>query len=184
MKTYISMLRGVNVGGKVMHMAELKRLFESLSLIHVETFLQSGNVVFDAEPQDLSALGKMLERQIERSFGYPVPVLLRDIQDMHRILTGNPFLTGRSEDPGKLHVTFFAQAPAEEQWNSLNAPDSGEDEFIPGMAEVFLFCPNGYGRTKLTNTFFEKKLNLPATTRNWNTVNALHRLADGRQPHR
>jgi uncharacterized protein (DUF1697 family) len=178
MKTYISMLRGVNVGGKTMHMTDLRGLYESLDLKNVETYVQSGNVVFDTAVQDIPRWVGLLEGQIRLKFGYSVSIIIRETGDFQRVITTNPFLQGRSEDPLKLHVTFLQQPPSAMQWTNLKIPDPGPDEFSPGKEEVFLFCPGGYGRTKLSNTFFEKQLNMPATTRNWNTVNTLFQMAN------
>ena len=163
-------------------MAELKSLYESLDLTNVETYVQSGNVVFESALQSTANLVALLEAQIERSFGYSVSVFIRNKNDFLRIIDSNPFIKGRQEDPDKLYVTFLYQTPSRLQISNLGNPDSGADEFIAGNEDIFLFCPNGYGRTKLSNTFFEKKLNMPATTRNWKTVNALYRMADKRYP--
>jgi uncharacterized protein (DUF1697 family) len=178
--TFISMLRGVNVGGKIIHMAELKSLYESLDLTNVETYVQSGNVVFDCALPDTSKLATLLEAQIKLSFGYAVSVFLRDKKDFLRIIDSNPFIVRRHEHPDNFYITFLYQAPSSLQLGDLKNPNSGSDEFIAGNEEIFLFCPNGYGRTKLSNTFFEKKLKMPATTRNWKTVNALYQMADQR----
>ena len=178
MNTYISLLRGINVSGqKKMPMAALKSLYESLGFAHVETYVQSGNVIFDTGQPDASKLAALIEAQIERTFGYAVSVLVRDARDFQRIVHGNPFVNERNADSGKLYVTFLYAAPPETKLNHLIAPNAGADEFRVGDREIFLFCPNGYGRTKLSNSFFERKLNVSATTRNWKTVNALHTMA-------
>lgn len=183
MKMLISMLRGINVSGhKTISMAELKRLYESLGFVNVQTYVQSGNVVFESAKSDQAGLAALIEAQIERSYKYAVPVFIREVRDFQRLLGNNPFLKGRKEDPSKLQVTFLYRAPAKSVVSSLQAPLSGADEFVIKGQEIFLFCPEGYGRTKLSNNFFEKKLNVPATTRNWNTVNALYTLAKENKP--
>jgi uncharacterized protein (DUF1697 family) len=178
MNTFISMLRGINVGGQnSLRMAELKSLYEALGFEKVETYVQSGNVVFKTTQSDAVVLAALIQAQIERSFGLVVSVFTREPSDFQRILRSNPFLMGRNEDPTKLHVTFLYRTPKAAQWEALKSPPGVTDEFFPGEREIYLFCPNGYGRTKLSNTFFEKKLSIPATTRNWNTVQALFKLA-------
>ena len=178
MKTFISMLRGINVSGhKRISMAELKRLYESLGFVNVRTYVQSGNVVFDSAKSDQSKLTALIEAQIKRSWGYAVSVFIRDPHDFQRLLGSNPFLKGRNEDPAKLHVTFLQHSPLKSALSSLEAPQAGPDEFVVKNQEIFLFCPEGYGRTKLSNNFFERKLDMPATTRNWNTIRALNQLA-------
>jgi uncharacterized protein (DUF1697 family) len=179
MNTFISMLRGINLGGyKKIRMAELKSLYESLDLVDVKTYVQSGNVVFDSHERDASKLASLIEAQIKQSFGHTVSVLIRSPNDFQRIVDTNPFLHGRNEDPAKLHVTFLYSSPSKSQLSKLDIPKGETDEFFVGNQEIFLFCPNGYGRTKLSNNFFEKKLDTPATTRNWKTVTALHQMAN------
>lgn len=181
MNTFISMLRGINVSGqKKIRMTELRRLYESLNLVNVETYVQSGNVVFDSPEQDTLKLAKLLEAQIVHSFGYSVSVFIRTPNDFQRLLDSNPFSNERNEDPTKLHVTFLYHPSSESRLSRLEIPNDGVDEFFVGEQEIFLFCPNGYGRTKLSNNFFERKLDVPATTRNWKTVNALGEMINER----
>ena len=175
------MLRGVNVGGqKKIRMAELASLYESLGLGNVKTYVQSGNVVFQSAKSNASALANQIEAQISRLLEYSVDVFIRDTTDFQRIIDSNPFLNKRKEDPAKLHVTFLYHPPSEAKLGSLGIPNDKGDEFIVGGQEIYIFCPNGYARTKFSNTFFEKKLGVPATSRNWNTVVALHKMASER----
>jgi uncharacterized protein (DUF1697 family) len=179
MTTFISMLRGINVSGRrTIRMAELKELYESLDFSHVTTYVQSGNVVFDRAGQGLERIAASIETGIARRFGFPVTVVLRPADDFHRILAGNPFIDRRNEDPGKLYVTFLSVLPAAPALDALKPPAGSADEFVVSGREIYLFCPGGYGRTKLSNSFFENKLKVPATTRNWRTVNALYALGN------
>jgi uncharacterized protein (DUF1697 family) len=181
MSTFISMLRGINVSGqKRITMADLKSLYGSLHFANVETYVQSGNVVFDSSGQNAAALAYSIETQIEKTFGFAVPVFIRDADDLQRIIDSNPFLNERPEDPAKLHVTFLYRSPSAAGLGNLVIPPGETAEFAAGDREIFLFCPNGYGRTKLSNSFFERRLDMPATTRNWKTVLALYDMATGR----
>jgi uncharacterized protein (DUF1697 family) len=119
----------------------------------------------------------LVEAQIEQFFGYSVSVFIRDTNDFQRIIASNPFSNERNEDPAKLYVTFLYSSPSESKLSGLAIPNDEGDEFFVGDQEIFLFCPNGYGRTKLSNNFFEKKLKVAATTRNWKTVTTLHKMA-------
>lgn len=173
-KKYISMLRGINVSGqKSIRMAELKSLYEGLGLLQVRTYVQSGNVLFESPEPDASKLAAQIEGRIEQTYGYRVAVFMRTGEDLERIVQNNPFLTKRNEDPAKLHVTFLYSMPLAAKMDQLALSKGESDEFFVGVQEIYLFCPNGYGRTRLSNTFFEKKLDVPATTRNWNTVSSL-----------
>ncbi len=178
MSAFISMLRAINVGGKKMiPMDSLCAIYEDLGFTRVRTYIQSGNVVFESSQDDVSRLTTQIEGHIEQSVGYPVKVIIRRPRDFQRILNSNPFLKDRNEDQDKLYVTFLYQPPPSEAWDKLMLPANTIDEFARGDQAVYLFLPNYYGRTKLSNSFFEKKLGVPATTRNWNTVGALYRIA-------
>jgi uncharacterized protein (DUF1697 family) len=175
MNTFISMLRGVNVSGhNKISMSDLKSLYLSLGFQNVVTYVQSGNVIFDGKQNDTASLSITIESQIKKSFGYDVPVLIRNKNDFHSILNNNPFIA-RKKDSSQLYVTFLQSPPSNLQ--KLSSLPKVPDEFIIIDKEIFLFCPNGYGRTKLNNNFFENKLNEIATTRNWNSVKALYELA-------
>jgi uncharacterized protein (DUF1697 family) len=178
MQTYISMLRGINVSGqKKIRMADLKSLYESLGLGNVQTYLQSGNVVFDGEEQDAAKLRDSIEAQIESRFGFSVPVLIRTGDDFRRIIENHPFA---GEEAIRVLVTFLYERPDKSKWEELGHHKDKVDQFALGEQEIFLFCPGGYGRTKLSNTFFEKKLGVVATTRNWKSVNAVYEIVSKR----
>jgi uncharacterized protein (DUF1697 family) len=175
MKTYISMLRGINVSGqKQVRMAELKKLYEALEFKNVRTYLQSGNVVFESEEQNPKILADAIEARMEERFFFSVPVLIRTADDFQRILESHPF---RNEEPARVLVTFLYERPDLSKLAGLSRYEDPVDSFATGEQEIFLYCPGGYGRTKLSNTFFEKKLGVIATTRNWKTVNALYEMA-------
>ena len=190
MKTYISLLRGINVSGQnKIRMPELKRLFETLNLGNVVTYIQSGNVIFDWAEQDPTPLARSIEAEIARSFGVTVRVILRDINRFQQIIDTNPFSNQRKEEVEKLHVTFLSDSPSESALSNLPLPadpkgsEAGKtDGFQVCDKEIYLFCPNGYGRTKYSNNYFERRLRVSATTRNWKTVCALNELAKLRQP--
>jgi uncharacterized protein (DUF1697 family) len=178
MNTCISMLRGINVSGqKQVRMADLKSLYESLGLVNVQTYVQSGNVIFDSAEQDAAKLRKSIEAKIEKTFGFSVPVLVRGADDFRRILESHPF---KHEEPLRVLVTFLYERPEQSKLDDLSHYEDQVDKFAIGEQEIFLFCPGGYGRTKVSNNFFEKKLGVVATTRNWKTVNTLYGMASER----
>jgi uncharacterized protein (DUF1697 family) len=173
------MLRGINVAGQNrIKMPELKTLCEALGLAGVVTYVQSGNLVFDSNAADAVQVARMIEAGIDHSLGLSVQVLIRRATQFRQIIAANPFLTRPNVDLTKLHVTFLATTPPVEAITALGSPTDHADEFIPAEQEIYLSCPNGYGGTKFTNTFFEKKLGITTTTRNWNTVTALDGLAE------
>lgn len=179
MKTYISLLRGINVSGqKKILMAELKSLYESLGFKNVQTYVQSGNVVFENEEQDAETLRKSIETKIEANYGFSVPVLISTRDDFLRLIESKHFRKERSENPTRVMVTFLFDYPEQTRLIELSIPENDTCEFVIADQEIFLFCPDGYGRSKLSNNFFEKKLDVIATTRNWKTVNALYKMAN------
>ena len=176
-RTYVALVRGINVGGrKRVAMADLRRLFEDLDAEDVRTYVQSGNVVFGSrEPPN--KLVRAVEEGIRRSLGLDVSVLVKTREQLAKIVEGNPFLAAGA-DPAKLHVTFLAAEPAPRRIRGLDPKRFEPDEFRVAGQEIYLHCPNGYGRTKLSNTFFERELAVAATTRNWKTVTTLAELAN------
>jgi uncharacterized protein (DUF1697 family) len=179
METYISILRGINVSGRnKISMADLKKLYEDLKLQDVTTYIQSGNVVFRAPKQNDEKLAKKIEDAIHSKYSFDVPVIIRSAEEMRNVVTMNPMMKDKSINPEKLHVTFFATLPEEKKVESIKGIDYCPDNFIIMGKEIFLYCPNGYGITKLSNNFFENKLKVKATTRNWKTVNKLVDIAN------
>jgi uncharacterized protein (DUF1697 family) len=174
------MLRGINVSGqKKVNMQDLKALYEELKLCNISTYIQSGNIVFDAEKRDTDNLARVIEQKLLEKYTFEVPVIVKTVEQLQAIVNSNPFLQRRDVETSSLHITFLWQAPSSEEAARLLAINAQPDECMVGDRAVYVYCPNGYGRTKLTNTFIESKLHTIATTRNWNTVNKL--VALGRQ---
>jgi uncharacterized protein (DUF1697 family) len=179
MTKWILLLQGINVSGqKRMPMPELQSLLAGLGLQSVSTYIQSGNAVFASPEADRAVLGESIGNAIAEKFGFATPVFLRTAAEMARVVGENPFLTARSEDPTFLHVTFLSAPLTPQAQASIIAPAGIPDEMKPGEQEIYLFCPQGYGRTKLNNAFFERKLDQKVTTRNWNSVVTLLRMAE------
>jgi uncharacterized protein (DUF1697 family) len=173
--TYISMLRGINVSGqKAIKMAELKALYESLHLTNVTTYIQSGNVIFQSAISDPLKIAASIERAIEKSFGFSVAVVLRRPSDFRKVIGKRPSLGTNKIDEARLYVTFLKSKPDPSLTKILSGMKQKEpDLFTIAGGEIYVYCPNGYGKTILSNTFFEKQLKVTSTTRNWNTVQTL-----------
>lgn len=175
--TYISILRGINVGNKQIKMADLQKLYEDLGFENITTYIQSGNVIFSVkESIGDSKVAEQIEKKIADQYPFEVPVIVRTVEEWQAGIDANPFLKRQDVEPDKLHVTFLAEAPGRESLEKIAGYDYPPDEFEIVGKEVYLRCPNGYGRTKLSNTFFESKLKVTATTRNWKTVKKLLEL--------
>ena len=178
MEIIISILRGINVSGhNKIQMSELKSLYEELKFKNITTYIQSGNVIFSAKQTDFTVLSKKIEKIIFEKYGFTVPVILRNINELQSIVINNPFLKIKNMDIEKLHVAFLSNIPSNENLEKIKTFHHEPDAFIIKGKEAFVYCPNGYGKTKFTNTFFENKLKVTATTRNWRTVNKLLSIA-------
>jgi len=178
MTTYISMLRGINVGGhKKIKMDTLKQLYVELGYTNVQTYIQSGNVIFQTQDIDAVNLAKSIAKQILEITGLEVPVLVLELDEMKRIVENNPFNLDSTKNTASFHITFLSAIPDTTSVEKLKSTDYGEDHFELLDKAIYVYCPTGYGTTKLTNTFFENKLKVTATSRNWKTVNELVRLA-------
>ena len=177
--TYIAILRGINVSGKNMvKMPALVKAFESIGFENVRSYVQSGNVVFESEPIEPEKLQRLIAEQIEKDLELSVPVLVLEEIYLKQVSENNPFIKRDDIDLTNLHVTFLSREPDQENVSKIDPDKYDPDEFIFDKKIIYLNCPSGYGKTKLHNNFFESKLKVDATTRNWKTVNALVELAN------
>jgi uncharacterized protein (DUF1697 family) len=173
------MLRAVNVGGRKVAMTDLRALFERLGHDDVVTYAQSGNVVSRAATRSAAAVERAVHAAIAANLGLDVDVIVRTPAQLRMVLDANPFLSGRGRtDPKTLHVTFLATKPPARLARELDEQAFAPDEFHIVGREVYVSCPTGYGRTKINNSWFERKLKVVATTRNWTTVTNLVDLAN------
>ncbi|NPV02943.1 MAG: DUF1697 domain-containing protein [Brevinematales bacterium] len=171
MATYISLLRGVNVGGKNrVRMDELARLYESMGYSRVRTYIQSGNVLFDSAEKDTGLLQREIEGQIASALGLDVRALIRTRDELRGVIARNPF---GAEYHDQLYVAFLSAAPENPPMDALEKLKDEREQFVIYGKEIYIYYHNGAGTTKFSNTALEKKLGLVSTTRNWNTVNQL-----------
>lgn len=181
MHIYIALLRGINVGGKkIIKMADLKKLFEALGLCNVQTYIQSGNVLFKSKENE-EVLRKKIEEEIELAFGYSVAVVLRAAEELEKIINKCPFTeeemtkaTALSKSES-LYVALLGNLPLQEDIHSLDKYKTDNEEYEVIDKEVFLLFRNSIRNSKLANNL--QKLNVPITVRNWKTINKLHLLA-------
>lgn len=174
---HVALLRGINVGGKnKLPMKDLARMFVEAGCGDVQTFIQSGNVVFTAAPGLLKNLPEAIQSTIAERFGYRVPVILRSSQQLGRAIEDNPFLkAGKHEKT--LHLCFLADSPGAQAVKVLDPNRSPGDAFHVSGQEIYLHLPNGAAKTKLTNAWLDSKLSTISTVRNWATVLKLRELA-------
>ncbi|MCZ6671647.1 MAG: DUF1697 domain-containing protein [Verrucomicrobia bacterium] len=179
MAKFIALLRGINVSGKnKIRMVELQSVFDKLELLNPVTYLQSGNIVFESSPKlNHETTANTIESAIQKTFGHDVAVLVISGKDINQIFNNNPFIINEQTDTSACYVTFLYEKPGQEYLNALKSPEKETGRFKVVSLTVYVHCPNGYGRTKINNQFFERKLKVPATTRNWKTVTALNELS-------
>lgn len=174
MKQYVAFLRGINVSGqKLIKMADLGSSCEAIDFREVKTYLQSGNVIFKAVHSDVSQLASAIQERVADDFGHAVDVLVLPGEKLIRIAGSNPLSLESSVDIKWFHVTFPFQLVSSAEFDKLNIPLKNGEKAILFEKVIYLYCPNGYGRTRINNGYFEKALGMPATTRNWKTILAL-----------
>jgi uncharacterized protein (DUF1697 family) len=178
MQTYIAILRGINVSGhRIIKMDALRQLFAGLGFSNSRTYIQSGNVVFQCKGMDTEKMAIKIAKAITAGFSFDVPVIVKEYGDLVQVAGANPFLADKTKDIAHLHVTFLSDKPEAGNIHSIAGGQYLPDEFLVMDKAVYLYCPNGYSNSKLTNSFFENKLKVTATTRNWKTVNELVKMA-------
>ncbi len=170
---HLALLRGVNVGGRNrLPMKDLAAIFEKAGCKGVRTYIQSGNVVFEAPAAVARRCSTLVPEQIRECFGFESPVIVRSKEDLRSVWTGNPFLLQGSPEE-TLHVYFLDALPEHQRVADLDPKRSSVDSFLVRGREVYVQCPNGLGNTKLSNAWFDSKLKTVSTCRNWRTVRTL-----------
>ena len=180
MQTLISLLRGINMTGyNSVKMKDLSELYMHLGFTGIETYIQSGNVIFSC-PESMSSkdISTMLERTIHEKFGYNVPVMIRTIAEIKKLMADNPFLDESNFDASKMAVIFLHVEPSDAQIRKVSGVSYPPDKFKITGTEIYIYCPNGFGRTKLYTNFFEQKMGVTGTARNWKTISAILQMAE------
>lgn len=176
MNTYITLLRGINVSGKnIIRMPLLKKSLESLGFNNIRTYIQSGNIVFSTEEKQIDFIQSLIHKQIKKDFKLDINSIVLDSEKLKKIIYSNPF--EKYENKNALYFTFLDRNISIDNKENIIAKLSDNEEIYVSNDIVYLYCPNGYGKTKITNTFLEKKLNVIATTRNLKTVNELLKIS-------
>ncbi len=178
MTTYISILRGINVSGKnLIKMDALKKSMKDFILKMSKLIYKSGNVIFSTQPGEEKEIADKIAKQIKKEFGFDVPVIVLTADKLREIIQQNPFIKDKQKDVAFMHVTFLADIPKEFDKKTIEEKKSAGEEIEFSEDAVYLYCPVGYGQTKLNNNFLENKLKVGATTRNWKTANVILEMA-------
>ncbi len=177
--THLALLRGVNVGGNnKLPMKDLAEIFAETGCADVQTFIQSGNVIFRAESDIAGQVSARVAARIAERFGYRTPVVLRTAEQLADVVANNPFLLA-GEPADQLHVMFLADEPTLERVASLDPNRSPSGRYIVRGRDIYVHLPHGVAETKLTNAYFDSKLATTSTMRNWRTVTKLLELMRG-----
>jgi uncharacterized protein (DUF1697 family) len=175
----VSMLRGINVGGHhLIKMEALRALYESLGLKPAQTYVQSGNVIFRAKDQNLPRLAMRIEDAIEKQFGFRPAVVLRTIEEFRQAIGNNPFAGRDGLEPNRLLVNFLVSDPDSSAHEVLRTIKADPEELHLNGRELFIYFPDGMGRSRLPWGKIDKALKTVGTGRNWNSVMKLLELAE------
>ena len=178
MTTFVSLFRGINVGGKrVVPMKELKELYESLGFKDVVTYIQSGNVVCSSNDTDMALVSQRIEESFTAKFGLHSNVIVRTATELEAIIERNPFQDQPTKEPKWQLVLFLATHPTDTALEDIHRAYTGPEELFLSGRELYVYYPNGVGNSKLTLALLEKKLKTAGTGRNWNTVLQLRKLS-------
>jgi uncharacterized protein (DUF1697 family) len=175
---YLALLRAINLGPtNKIAMPDLVKLFVETGCDNVRTYIQSGNVIFEASAVLEERLPNLIQEEIQKRFGFNVPVILRTVREKRDVLRSNPFLCeGAAED--MLHVMFLAEQPKPAATKSLDPHRSPPNRFVVRGKEVYLLFPQGFARNKLSGAYFDSKLGTAGTVRTWRTVKKLLELME------
>jgi uncharacterized protein (DUF1697 family) len=180
MTAYVALLRGINVSGqKIILMADLKKLFESLKFTDVKTFIQSGNVVFQGGKGSDRELAEAIEKAIAKKYSFHVPVIIRKAQELAAVVEANPYRGAKLKEGERIYVSYLSEPPAKDAIKKLGTYGSEVDEFTVKGSEVYILCRGGYGNSVFSNTLMEKCLGVKSTTRNLETTTKLIALSAG-----
>jgi uncharacterized protein (DUF1697 family) len=170
MPRYIAFLRAINVGGHNVKMEELRALFETFGFSNVETFIASGNIIFETESESVQDLQKWIEAQLHKSLGYEVATFLRTTTEMAEISHYKPFDESKLQAAQALNVAFLAEPLSAETQKALLGLSTEIDEFHVHGCEVYWLCKKKQSESTFSNALFERKLKVQTTFRGWNTI--------------
>jgi uncharacterized protein (DUF1697 family) len=166
-------------GHNLIKMTELAKLFIDLGFGDAKTYIQSGNVIFSYEgDKSSSSLSDELEKAVLNKFHLPISVMTRKKEDLIKLTASNPYLAKPDFDPSKMAVIFLNETPLSSQIQKVADVNFPPDKFIITGDEIFIYCPNGFGKTKLYTGFFERKMDVIGTARNWKTITTILNLIE------
>ena len=177
MTTHLALLRGINVSGhNMIKMEVLKTTLENIGFQNVQTYIQSGNVFVDSEEENQAKVGFQIKQEIFKVFGHEVPIVVIGKKDLENCFKNNPFLKDKEVDTKKLYVAFISIAVQSTSINDLKMSQVKPDQAHIDESRIYIKYDVGAGKTRFDQKYIEKKLNVTATIRNWNTVTQLLKM--------
>jgi uncharacterized protein (DUF1697 family) len=174
MPKYVAFLRAVNVGGHIVKMDHLRQLFQTLGFSNVETFIASGNVIFDSSSKNTKILERKIESLLEETFGYAVATFIRSTSALAKIARYKPFDEAElNADGNALYILFTADRLSPESKRKLATFSTEVDNFQANDREVYWLSRTKISESKISGAQLERTLGMPATMRNANTVKRL-----------
>jgi uncharacterized protein (DUF1697 family) len=178
MTVYIVLLRGINVGGhNKIAMNDLRKLLANLGFSDIITYIQSGNVVFKSEVKDPSLIGEMIKQGIREKFSLNIEVIAKSREELSKIIGSIPFKEADIINGEQIYLTFLSKKPSDDLIEKLEKVDGEGDKIIVEGKTGYILCKKGYSETIYNNNYIERKLNVIATTRNFQTTKKLEDIA-------
>jgi uncharacterized protein (DUF1697 family) len=179
MPILIAMLRGINVGGHhIIKMEALRSLFTSLKFENPQTYVQSGNVIFQSPERNLKTVAARVQSAIEKKFACSPEIIIRTVADLRTVVANNPFAKRKDVLPNYLHVSFLAASPAADAVDAIRALNISPEELHLVGRDLYMYFPNGIGKSKLPWVRLDKALATRGTARNWNSVTKMLAMAE------
>jgi len=179
MKTYISILRGINITGyRIIKMEALRAMYAEMGFVGVQSYIQSGNVIFQSNATTTTELESRITGKIRERFGFEVPVIVLEPGELREIIASSPFHGDPSKDLSKIYLTFLSTIPESARYDTIGERLQLEERCHLIGKTIFHYCPAGYGTTKLSTNFLESRLKVTATSRNWKTTLNLLQMAE------
>ncbi|MGA2547925.1 MAG: DUF1697 domain-containing protein [Rectinemataceae bacterium] len=177
MAQYIALIRGINVGGVVLKMEDLRKLLEYIGFKNVATYIQSGNALFESKESNKRKMEAEIAQEIKNKIGRDIVVIVKTVEELRRIVESHPL--AELGDEKNLYVTVLSHDPAASDIEILMETMNGVDRHEVANRVVYSWYGEGYGNSKRSNNFIEKILKVSATTRNWATMKKLLEIATG-----
>lgn len=166
-------------GHNSIKMADLFKLFSDMGFTDIQTYIQSGNVIFGTKNETpVPEIERRIEKEILSRFNFVIPAMVRTTREVSLLPTRNPFLNEENFSASKMAVIFLHEIPSDSQISKVLNISYPPDKFLISGKEIFIYCPDGFGKTKIYTNFFEKKMGVTGTARNWKTITSILQIAE------